>query len=400
MRDGVLRVEGAEDWLRFGRTERELLAELSDVFSLKDADSEVLVRGAGFVFQHLHPAVGPAKRLSSGSAETWPKELYEYPVMALVISIAIGLALGETYYDADVRSAAAAKVIGEVGIFRDRRRSDDCLTVQSKWCRCDARGEYRQLTRLISESKAEPGALEYPDDRHPRTLEPCSIVRGHRRVILLARGPVAATGAWAADRGSGKLALEIVALRPVAVRPCAWRTTSYPAWRCLSDPYAGLRSDSRANRSLLTARFRRWRPSGHFTSPRSAAHAPATAGHRRRHGQRGCAEAPTRRQRSRRGASAPSRPVLSRRRLRRPRRRQSETGPQGARGFEGRCAVGLCPALDVSRPDRRRPDGRQRESQADGGPVSAAASPAAPDQHRPRRPSPRHSANYDTLETL
>ena len=133
--------------------------------------------------------------------------------------------------------------------------------------------------------------------------------------------------------------VEIVASIRSRFVPGAWRATSYPAWRCLV-PNTGLR---RLAREPLPpyGTISSWRPSGHFTSPRSATHAPATAGHRRRR-QASCAGTLCD-DRMATWRVRPSRPVLSRRRLRRPRGRQSETGPQGARGFEGRCAVGLSP---------------------------------------------------------
>ena len=125
MRDGVLRVEGPQGWLRSAAQYGKFSLRVECRFLTDDADSGVFVR-----------APGPASNIF---IRGWPANAYQVQVRNMVKNrtnnpLWIGnlyrhrVAAGETTYDADA-ALAAAKPTGEWQLF-EIDVVDDRLTVQ------------------------------------------------------------------------------------------------------------------------------------------------------------------------------------------------------------------------------------------------------------------------------
>ena len=125
VRDGVLRVEGPQGWLRSAAQYGNFSLRVECRFLTEDADSGVFVR-----------APGPASNIF---IRGWPANAYQVQVRSMVKNrtnnpLWIGnlyrhrVAPGETTYDADA-ALAAAKATGEWQLF-EIDVVDDRLTVQ------------------------------------------------------------------------------------------------------------------------------------------------------------------------------------------------------------------------------------------------------------------------------
>ncbi len=150
VRDGVLRVEGPQGWLRSAREYGNFTLTVECRFVTDDADSGVFLR-----------APGPASNIFMRG---WPANAYQVQVRDMSKNrttnpIWIGnlyrhrVAPGETSFDADA-ALGAVKPTGEWQTIPDRRRGRSPHRAP-QWDAGDARRGHRQSSRLHRHSRRD-----------------------------------------------------------------------------------------------------------------------------------------------------------------------------------------------------------------------------------------------------